>query len=84
MFDTDKLISATGGTGITLTLWSAVSGTGKVFRIKRIDSGAGNVTISFRSSQTIEGETPYLLTNQWQFVTVISDGGNSLILEQNS
>jgi hypothetical protein len=84
VFDTDKLITATSGTEITLRLWSAVSGTEKVFRIKRIDAGAGNVTISTRSSQTNEGETPYLLTKQSQFVTVMSDDVNSLIVEQNS
>jgi hypothetical protein len=84
LFDTDELITMTCGTGITLTLWSAVSGTGEVFRIKRIDTGAGNLTISTRSSQTIEGETPCLPTNQSQFVTVMSDGMDSLIVEQNS
>lgn len=84
VFDPDELITMTSRIGITLTLWSAASGTGEVFRIKPIDAGAGNLTISTRSTQTIEGETPYLLTNQSQFVTVLSDGMNSLIVEQNS
>jgi hypothetical protein len=83
VLDTDELITAAGETGITLTLPSAVGRTGKVFRIKRIDAGAGNVTISTTSSQTIDGVTPYLLTNQWQFVTVVSNGSNWLIVEQN-
>jgi hypothetical protein len=52
---------------------------GKVFRIKRVDAGVGNLIISITSALTIDGVTTSLLSNQWQLVTVVSDAINWLI-----
>ncbi len=78
----EVILATAGASGITLTLPTAV-GTTRSYRIKRVDAGAGNVTIATTSSQTIDGETTYILVQQWQHVTLVSDGANWIILANN-
>jgi len=65
-----------GSSGITLTLPSPAgsdsngSFTGRVFKIKKTDSGAGSVTVS----GSIDGSASYVLNNQYQYVILESDG----------
>lgn len=60
---------ATGGSGgITLTLPSAAANPGALYRIKKVDSGAGAITIQDAASATIDGAANYVLTNQYQYV----------------
>jgi hypothetical protein len=71
------LVDATAGAGgITLTLQSAAGISGQRVRITRIDTGAGTLTINTTSAQTINGSLTYVLTNQWQTVTLESNGTN--------
>ena len=72
-----------GATDITLTLPTAVGHAGQRFRIMRINSTAGNVIIATTSSQTINGNASYTLTNQYQYVEVESDGTNWFIWDNN-
>lgn len=84
VLDADEILECTAGSGgITLTLPSASGRTGKKFEFLRVDAAAGVVTIATTSSQTINGITTYLLTNQWQFVLVYCDGTNWKIRGQN-
>ena len=77
------LVKATGGAGgITLTLPTAV-GLNNQACIKKVDSGVGAVTIATTGGQTIDGSSSYLLVNQWQYVTIQSDGANWLIVANN-
>ena len=81
---TNVLVLATGGSGgITQTLPTAVGLTGQKARIKKVDSGVGTVTIATTSGQTIDGGSTYLLVNQWQYVSLESDGSNWQIVENN-
>ena len=67
----DDLVLATTGAGdITLTLPAADTVTGENFVIKKIDSGAGKVIVA----GTVDGDTNYELLNQWQFVSLVSNG----------
>jgi hypothetical protein len=71
------LVDATAGAGgITLTLPTAVGVSGLKAAIIQIDAGAGGVTINTTSSQTINDTTSYVLTNQWQSITVESNNAN--------
>lgn len=73
----DYIILADGTSGaFTTTLPTAVGVTGQMYIVKRINSGANNITIATTSSQTIDGATSYLLTNQYDSLKVISDGAN--------
>ena len=64
----------------TLTLPTAVGTTGKTYVIKKTDSSTNAVTIGTTSSQTIDGNTTYAISNQWGGVTLQSDGSNWLII----
>lgn len=76
--DTDHVIEVTSGTH-TQTLPSAVGITGRKYTIT--NSGTGVVTVATTSSQTFVNvtATPTTLTlNQFQCVTVVSNGSNWL------
>lgn len=78
------LVLATGGAGgITVTLPTAVGAAGQSACIKKTDSGVGAVTVATTGGQTIDGASTYLLVNQYQYVTVQSDGSNWWIVAQN-
>jgi hypothetical protein len=77
-------VSCTGGSGgITITLPTAVGISGYSFTLKKVDSAAGAITVNTTSSQTIDGGTDWLLPDQWQYVTVESNGSNWLITANN-
>lgn len=65
-----------GAADKTITLPTAVGNTGCRFRIMRTNSTAGNVIIATTSAQTINGGSGYTLFNQYQYITVESDGAN--------
>jgi hypothetical protein len=76
---TDHVIVASRTITITL-MENAPAGT--VFTIKRVDDGTSNgtITTSRDGSDTIDGATSYALENNYDSVTVISDGANYQIL----
>lgn len=73
------LADATGGS-LTVTLPTAVGITGRVYRVKRTNSGANTVTVATTSSQTIDGDLTQIMTVQYTSIDVISDGANWSIL----
>lgn len=82
---THDYIRATGGSGagITITLPTAVGCAGRIYKIKKIDSGVGPVGIATTSSQNVDGQTTYTLANQFQYVIVESNGTDWDIIGQN-
>lgn len=76
----DYLVQFTSGT-FTATLPTAVGCTGKTYILK--NSGSGVVTIATTSSQTIDGTTTYILSMQYKYVKVVSDGSNWAIIGNN-
>lgn len=77
--DSVILADATGG-AFTLTLPTAVGISGTVYDIKRINSGANNVTIDGAGSETIDGGTTAVLAFQYESISIISNGTNWHIL----
>lgn len=78
--NTNYLISATGGAGgITITLPAASTWAGQTVTIKKVDSGVGAVVVA----GTIDGVSNYNLNQQWQYVTLKSDGSLILIVGNN-
>jgi Protein of unknown function (DUF2793) len=77
----DTLIKATGGSaGITLTLPTAVGVAGQILRFIKVDSAVGSITLTPDLSQTINSLTTYVLTNQWQTISMESDNANWIIV----
>lgn len=73
--NTIEVIEGTGGAGgITLSLPSAAANANKVFYAKKVDSGAGAVTINDVAAALIDGDSSYVLLNQWQYVVLQSNG----------
>jgi len=73
---TDYTIHATAG--LNLTLPSAVGNGGIVYNIKNISAGA--VTVSGVGGQTIDGQTSFSLSTQYQSITLQSTNSNWIIL----
>lgn len=74
----DSIVLATGGaSGITLTLPSPVSG--RIVNIKKIDAGAGAITIN-TASGTIDGSSSKTISIQYASLTITSDGTNFFII----
>ena len=68
---------ASGVIGVGLPIGSA-AGTKRV--VKRVDSAAGEVTISGQAGETIDGSANKLLYYQWESMTFVSDGSNWFII----
>ena len=83
LLTSDKTILADATSGVlTMTLPTAVGFTGKIFTVKRINSGVNTVGIATTSSQTIDGSTTYTLSLQYSALTVQSDGANWFIINK--
>jgi hypothetical protein len=77
---TDDVILADGAGGaFTITLHAASTWT-KTLTIKRINSGANNITLDGNASETIDGATTKLLQQQYESVTLASNGTNLFII----
>lgn len=59
---------------LSTLLPAASSVSGQQFKIKKIDSSANAATVTTTSSETIDGATTYSLPDQYDSVTVQSDG----------
>jgi len=80
MDETETVVAGTGSTtGITLTLPSAATTTGKVYTFKKADAGAGTVIIDGAGAETIDGAATYTMTTQYESVTLVSDGADWMI-----
>ena len=67
---------------VTLTLPTAVGCAGRVYRVKKTDSGGNAVIINTTSSQTIDGDLDYTLGVQYECLAVVSDGANWHIMSK--
>lgn len=77
---TDTAISVdASGAARTITLPDAAGNTGRLFRVKKIDSSVNAVIIDGDGADTIDGAATYSLTAQYQAVDLISNGTNWLI-----
>lgn len=67
------LVDATGG-AVTITLPAAATAEdGFSVTIKKIDSSTNAVTIDGDASETIDGATTYVISSQYESVSVVSD-----------
>lgn len=69
----DCVVNCTSGT-FTVTLPTAVGCEGQYFIVK--NSGTGVITIDGDGSETIDGDSNFILSTQYESITVISNGLN--------
>jgi hypothetical protein len=62
----------TGASNIQINLPAPASIPGKIFVIKKVDSGSGQVTII----GAIDGQSSWIRQNQFSFVWLLSNGGS--------
>lgn len=72
------LVNATAGP-VAIYPTAPVNAVGRVFTIKKVDASANAVTID-PASGTVDGADTYVLSTQYQFVTVLSDGSNYFVI----
>lgn len=65
----------TGASNVTVTLPAVASSGGRILTIKKIDSGAGTITIT-PNGGTINGNTTNVLTAQYSWITMYCNGAN--------
>lgn len=72
----DVVLFSTGATTRTATLPAAATVTGKIYHIKKIDSGIGFVTVDPDGSETIDGDMTPDIVAQYESWMISSDGSN--------
>ncbi len=72
----DVVLFSTGATTRTASLPAASTVPGKVYHIKKIDSGVGLVTVDPAGSETIDGDLTPDIVAQYESWTISSDGSN--------
>ena len=68
------LRGTTSGLNIPITLPDSASVQGKIYVVKKLDAGAGSLQILSQGTDTIDGQTEWDLTNQYQYVRLYANG----------
>jgi hypothetical protein len=72
--------SANMTAGRTITLPTASANTDRLITIKKMDATAFDVTVDGEGSETIDGSTTVLLTDQYDAITIVCDGSNWMVV----
>jgi hypothetical protein len=64
----------TSGLNIPITLPNSASVQGKIYVVKKLDAGAGAAQILAQGTDTIDNQTEWDLTNQYQYVRLYANG----------
>jgi hypothetical protein len=70
----DVILVTTAGSTITITLPAASGRTGKVFNIKKVDSGTGKVVVDGNGAETIDGLASVQIAFQYETIHIVCDG----------
>jgi hypothetical protein len=68
------ILVTTGAPNVTVTLPVAADSIGKVYAIKKVDAGAGNVIVDGDGGETIDGALTQTLAAQWDVIMIVCDG----------
>lgn len=78
---TDYTILANAASNnITVNLPAASGCTRRIYVIKKTDNSVNTVTVDANSTETIDGALTYVLTAQWESVTIQSNGTSWFVL----
>lgn len=76
------LVDASGAARI-ITLPAATGATGRIYTIKKTDNSVNTVTVDGNASETIDGALTYVLSLQWKYVTIQSNGTAWFVIANN-
>lgn len=71
------------GAARTITLPAAAGINGRQYTLKKIDATANTVTVDPTGAETIDGAATYVLSVQWKYVVLVSNGANWIIVGNN-
>ena len=71
------------GGAFTITLFAASGNTGRKLKIVKTTSNANAVTVDANASETINGIASVFLYAQWDSVTLVCDGSNWVVSDNN-
>lgn len=74
------LLVTTGGVNRTITLPVAAETVGKVYVVKKVDAGVGDVVITGAGAETIDGAASQTLAARWDVIMIVCDGGQWYII----
>lgn len=79
--ENQKVFFVSASLGDTLmTLHEASAITGRQYTFKKTDATVNQVVVSGTGSDTIDGQSTYTLTNQYEVINVMSDGSQWYII----
>jgi len=74
---TDRTILCdASGKALTVNLPAAANVNKQVFNIKKTDATANTITVDGNSTETIDGATTYVITTQYESITIQCDGSD--------
>lgn len=76
----DTILCDASEEGITVTLPAASTLSGKILKIKKIDSSESAINIDADGAETIDGNLTASLASQWDVKQIQSDGSNWFII----
>lgn len=74
------ILANAASNAITVNLPAAAGANGRIYNVKKIDSSANAVTLDASGTETIDGALTFVLQNQYDSVSVQSDGTNWYII----
>lgn len=81
----DKIIPCDTNTSgaFTVTLYAATGNAGRTIKIIKTTSDTNVLTIDGNGSETINGSTTYKIADQYEFVELVCDGSNWLVVAKD-
>ena len=80
----DYYVPVTAGASTIAVTLPAATGSGQAYIIKKVDSGAGAVTVTPNGTDKIDGASTFSLSAQWKYVSIIDGAsGNWHIIANN-
>jgi len=77
---TDIVLADASAASLTISLPGAVTASGKLFWIKKIDESANTVTVDPDGTECIDNELSILLCNEGDTVQIVSNGSQWYII----
>lgn len=81
--DEDVIFVNASGGNVVVTLYTAVGHSGYEILVKKTDSSSNTVTIDGHGTETIDGSTSKVLSNQYEAVYLTSNGSNWFNIHSN-
>lgn len=77
---TQVILADATAQAIVITLPDSTTSLDTGYIVKKVDGSAFTVTLTTEGAQTLDGTSTKVLTTQWEYIRIISDGANWLLI----